>query len=127
MVLGAVKNILLLTMKNIMNKIKIGYKLVKLRKDGTISPLFINKSMVIPINKWLNAESHPTKGYAIRKGWHVMDKPIAPHLSKTGRVWCKIEMIGYKELQRPKSQGGLWWLANKMRVIKIIENKKLDI
>lgn len=45
-----------------------GYKLLRLRKDGTLGPLFINARMRIPVGKWLKAESHPTKGYALRPG-----------------------------------------------------------
>ena len=63
------------------------FKLFKLRKDGSIGPLFINKKQRIPLNKWLTAESHLTKGYAFRPGWHVLLSPNAPHLSKKNRVW----------------------------------------
>ena len=31
----------------------IAYKLLKVRQDGTIGPLFINCRQVIPIGKWL--------------------------------------------------------------------------
>jgi len=46
----------------------IAYKLFRQRKDGTLGSLFINKRNIIPVNKWLNAESFPTKGYAVRPG-----------------------------------------------------------
>jgi len=50
------------------------YKLLKLRKDGSLGPLFINRKQKIPIGKWLTAECHPTKGYALRPGWHTTSK-----------------------------------------------------
>lgn len=48
----------------------IAYKLIRKLKDGSLSPLFINKKQRIPIGIWLDAESHPTNGFAYRKGWH---------------------------------------------------------
>jgi len=40
----------------------IAYKLMRLRKDGTLGSLFINKKKVYPIGEWLEAEFIPTKG-----------------------------------------------------------------
>lgn len=56
-------------------------------KSGDITPLFINKSFRIPFNEWLEAESHPTKGFKVRPYWHCTPEPIAPHLSTKDRVW----------------------------------------
>ena len=50
------------------------YKLMRMRKDGTLGSLFINKSC-IPLGKWLEARS-PDKGYAHRPGWRTF-KPEA--------------------------------------------------
>lgn len=101
-----------------MHKQLNGYKLVRLRKDGTIGPLFIGRSKILPMNKWMKAENIPTKGFAIRKGWHVLKKPIAPHLSKTGRVWIKVKIKNYKTIKRPENQGGIWYLAQNMFIIE---------
>jgi len=96
----------------------IAYKLFRLRKNGSLGPLFIHKRLSIAAGEWLEAESHPTKGYAHRKGWHCCKVPHAPHLSENGRVWCEIEIDDYQELKRPESQGGSWYLAQRMKVIK---------
>lgn len=103
-----------------MNTIK-AYKLIRKRKDGSLAPLFINKRLVIAIDKWLTAEFHPTKGYKERKGWHCTSKPIAPHLSEKNRVWCEVEIRDYEKLQRPVNQGGLWYLAQQMKVVKVLD------
>ena len=95
----------------------LAYKLLRVRRDGTLGPLFINKRQIIPLGEWLPAEDHPTKGYAHRPGWHVAPAPLAPHLSERGRVWMKVEVREYEELVRPASQGGMWYLAKWMRVI----------
>jgi hypothetical protein len=50
---------------------KIAYKLFRVRKDGTLGPLFINRPQRVPVGKALVAEDHPTKGFAFRPGWHV--------------------------------------------------------
>ena len=96
------------------------YKLLRLRKNGTLGPLFINRKQVIPIGEWMNAEPHRTIGYQFRPGWHCTNAPYAPHLSENGRVWCEVEIEDFKELKRPESQGGVWFLAEKMRVLNIL-------
>jgi hypothetical protein len=96
----------------------IAYKLLRLRRDGSLGPLFINKAQVIPLGEWLEAEDHPTKGYARRPGWHVAPKPSAPHLSAKGRRWMKVEIEDFDELPRPQSQGGMWFIAKRMRVLE---------
>ena len=93
------------------------YKLLRLRRDGTLGPLFINRQQVIPVGQWLTAEDHPTKGYARRPGWHAAAKPVAPHLSTKGRLWYKVELMGAEPLKRPASQGTTWYIAKHMKVI----------
>jgi len=105
---------------------KKAYKLLKLRKNGTVGPLFINRRQIIRLNVWLDAENHPTKGYVVRPGWHVTLKPEAPHLSMRSRIWMKVEVEDYKEFKRPESQGVLWLLANRMIVLgKIFKEEKI--
>lgn len=98
----------------------IAYKLFRKMKDGSLAPLFINKRLRLELGKWYDSELHPTKGYAVRQGWHCCAEPKAPHLSKKGRTWCKVEIEKYTEFHRPASQGGLWYLADKMKVIEEI-------
>lgn len=104
----------------------IAYKLFRVRKDGTIGPLFINRKLVVESGKWMDAENHPTRGFAIRPGWHCTLKPEAPHLSmdlKSGEVrkWYKVEVEGTEKFQRPESQGGTWILAKRLRVIEQVD------
>lgn len=94
----------------------IAYKLMKLRKDGTLGSLFINKKKVINLFEWYIAEDCPTKGYAHRCGWHCLFTPVAPHLSTKGRVWVMVEVEDFEVFERPPSQGGKWILAEKMQV-----------
>lgn len=99
------------------------FKLLKLRKDGTLGPLFINARQRIPLGEWLPAEDHPTKGYAHRPGWHCTTKPEAPHLSTRGRVWCRVEVTGLvTEFTRPESQGGTWILSPWLKVTEILSH-----
>jgi len=98
----------------------IAYKLVRKMKDGTLASLFINKKDRLPIGKWIEAESHPTKGYKYRKGWHCLLKPEAPHLTEKGRTWVKVKIDNYEFFDRPESQGGRWVLAQKMKVLEEI-------
>jgi hypothetical protein len=96
------------------------YKLCKKYKDGSISSLFINKKNRIKLGEWLEAESHPTKGFAERPYWHCTKEMYAPHLKKEGRVWLLCEIEDFTEIKRPKSQGGTWYLAKRIKFIKEI-------
>lgn len=98
----------------------IGYKLFKLRRDGSFGPLFINRPQRIPINTWLKAEAFHKKGFAFRPGWHVLEKQQAPHLSKKGRVWARVEIRSFSRFKRSVFQGGVWFLAKYMRVLEIL-------
>ena len=100
----------------------IAYKLVRLRKDGTITSLFINKTRTLPVGEWMNSENYPTSGFAERPGWHCTAQPNAPHLKmelKSGekRVWKKVLIDDYTEFKRPENQGGLWFLAKRMKIL----------
>jgi hypothetical protein len=96
----------------------IGYKLFRKRKDNTYGPLFINRPLKLEIGKFYKSESHPTKGFALRPGWHICSTPNAPHLSKKNRVWCVVEFTHKETIIRPKSQGGIWYLGSRMKIIK---------
>lgn len=98
----------------------IAYKLLRIRKDGSLGPLFINRKLRIPLKQTLKAEAHRTKGYKFRPGWHCTEAPIAPHLSTKNRVWAKVEIEDYVPLVRPKVQGGTWYLAERMRVTEVL-------
>lgn len=98
----------------------VGYKLIRQRKDKSLGPLFINARQRIPVGEWLDAEAHRTKGFAFRPGWHCTLKPVAPHLSTKGRVWCKVAMQGCQKYARPESQGGVWCLAKRMKIISVL-------
>lgn len=100
---------------------RLAYKLLRVRQDGTLGPLFINQRQRIPLGVTLQAEAHRTKGFAFRPGWHCTHQPVAPHLSEKGRVWCEVEIGDFTEFSRPEHQGGLWFLANQMRVLRVLE------
>lgn len=101
---------------------KRAYKLFRVRKDGTLGSLFINRKEILPLDSWMIAQSYPTKGYKLRPFWHCTAQPVAPHLAMTTaggeiRQWYEVEMQNWEEFQRPQSQGGVWYLAGKIRVL----------
>jgi hypothetical protein len=102
------------------------YKLVRQRKDGSLGPLFINARLRIPMNTWMEAEEHPTKGFAYRPGWHCCFKPVAPHLSEKNRVWVECEAQDYCTYARPESQGGCWILAKRIKVLRILSKNEVQ-
>ncbi len=100
---------------------KIAFKLLRLRKDGSLGSLFINREASYPLNKWLISKPIKRQGFAFRPGWHACDTPNAPHLSMKGRVWAKVLLNDIKKHQRPVSQGGVWYTAKSMKILEIIQ------
>lgn len=96
------------------------YKRMKIRKNGTLGSLFINKKGILPIDKWLKAEYYPTKGYAPRFGWHCTFQPYTPHLKEKGRVWVECFVKNYRTYDHPECQGGAWILANELKINRIL-------
>lgn len=93
------------------------YKLVKLRKNGTLGSLFINARAILPLGEWMEAQTtHRRQGFSYRPGWHVTPRPVAPHLSTEGRTWVSVLVRDFTVLDRPESQGGQWWLAKHMMI-----------
>lgn len=64
------------------------------------------------------AKEYPTAGFAFRPGFHCTPKPEAPHLKlKDDRVWVKVRIQDYAKIKKPDAQGGIWFLANDMKII----------
>jgi len=97
------------------------YKLFSIYRNGSIGPLFINRKLRLNVGETYMAETQPTKGFVVRPGWHAVEKPIAPHLSKENRVWCKVRIEDFEAIQRPACQGGRWFLAEKLTVLEIMK------
>lgn len=98
----------------------IAYKLLRQRKDGSLGSLFINKKQKLKMNTVYIAENHPTKGFAVRPSWHCTNSPNAPHLSMKERVWAEVEIKDFVEMKRPANQGGIWYLAGSMRILRLL-------
>lgn len=103
---------------------KTAYKLFRIRRDGTLGSLFINRADVLPLDKWLTAELHPTEGFAVRPGWHATYRPIAPHLSSKGRRWFRVKLRGVTKHVRPAAQGGVWFTAKAMKIEKDVDKRR---
>lgn len=94
------------------------YKLLRLRKNGTLGSLFINRRRILTTGEWLTFKRLRPSGFAYRPGWHACLKKSAPHLSMTGRVWCRVLLRDVTKHHRPTAQGGVWFTA---KYIKILE------
>ena len=111
---------------------KVAYKLMRQLKDGTVHPLFINKKEETQFGVVLPAECYPTKGFAVRQGWHCCFTPYAPHLKQDlsngeHRVWVEVLVRNYDTYDRPESQGGAWILAQEMIANRIIPNEEVQM
>ena len=134
------------------------YKLFRTLKTrpGEIFPLFIGNQQSTPLNKWIEAEFIPTKGYADRPGWHSGMLPSAPHLMKKdgsmaeGRVWAEIEIPddvdwqseadssktqdirdkvpegGFYRFKVPARQGVEWRISGAIKVNKLLTDREVS-
>lgn len=96
---------------------RLGYKLFRVRKDGSIGSLFCSTRDRLPQDKWMWAQDCPARGLAPRPGWHVLPRPHAPHLTEEGRRWYRVEVDHYYTINRPATQGGEWLIARRMRIL----------
>ena len=106
------------------------YKLMRMGKDGNVYPLFINRKEPTRFGVDLKAECFPTKGFAVRQGWHCCFTPNAPHLKENlasgeRRVWVECKVRDYATYDRPESQGGKWILAQHMMAMRVLDNREV--
>jgi hypothetical protein len=104
------------------------YKLFKVRKDGSIGSLFMDAARKLPLGEWMEAEDHTRSGFSPRIGWHTLANPSTPHLAMKlangqERAWYEVEIEDFTEVERPESQGGLWYLANRIKIIRELQCK----
>lgn len=102
------------------------YKLLRVRTNGSLGPLFVGRELILWPGLWFNARSDlEHKGLKHRPGFHCCQYPNAPHLKlklKSGetRVWALVEIQNWTTLTRPKCQGGVWYLAQRMKVVEVL-------
>lgn len=100
----------------------IGCKLFRVRRDGTLGSLFINRTKILQAGVLYRAKTYPTKGFAVRPGFHICKEPRAPHLSMKGRQWYRVRFGGDVQFHlQPDSQGGLWYTATNMTILAPVE------
>jgi hypothetical protein len=85
--------------------------------------LYIGKPKRYKKRTWYTAEVNPTKGFSLRKGFHCSAKPSAPHIKpKENLVWVKVKIKNHYPFERPDSQGGLWYIAQRMKILKEVSS-----
>ena len=97
---------------------KKAYKLLRVRKDGSIGPLFVNRKQRITVGEWIEAIDGKPKNLANRPGWHTTHSPEAGHLSMKDRRWYEVRIKDYYEFPRPVNQGGMWYISKWIKIIK---------
>lgn len=111
-----------------LNNSTIAYKLVRMRKDGTLGPMFIQRGRLykLGVKEIASFMCTPPHGFTKRPGFHCCTQPRAPHIKlklKNGerRVWCEVEVEDYTEFHRPECQGGTWLLAKYMTILRVLQ------
>ena len=108
----------------------LAYKLCRIKKNGAITPLHIDKTRELVFDEWLPSEMHITSGFAIRQGWHCAPDPYVPHMemeTKTDkRVWVEVFIDDFTPKVVPKSQGGMWYLAQRIIFRRILDDLEVQ-
>ena len=118
--------------KDISEKVVYTTKIFKVRKDGTLGPLFIGAKQRIDSKggEWLPFnEKLSRKGFGERPGWHA-PTTVAPQIKTKAkgqeRVVRDVALRNWTVYPRPVSQGSEWYLAGEMMVlpVKVAKKKK---
>jgi hypothetical protein len=68
--------------------------------------------------------SIPVLGITGTNGKTTTKEMTADHIfSKPNRFWYEVEIKDYTEMKRPSNQGGIWFIANKMKIIREVKVK----
>ncbi|MCG5526868.1 hypothetical protein LRF89_06695 [Halorhodospira sp. 9621] len=99
--------------------IQLGYKLMRRMGDG-YAPLYFCRSHRYQLGDWQEAvDGGRKRGYAHRPFFHICQAPDAPHIRlRAPRVWLLCEFQPHQVFPRPSSQGGDWFLAKWMRLLR---------
>jgi hypothetical protein len=96
------------------------YKLFRVRKDGSLGSLYINRRARYTPGYWYHFEEVPTKGFGWRPGFHALPQPEASWINeKEERVWYHVEL---KRVTVHLTHKGEWYTAEEMKVLKPVEN-----
>ena len=108
------------------------YKLFKKRKDGTYGPAQVEQknlvcSRYVP-GVMYEAEDANPRYLKHRPGFHCCAIPYAPHMKDDmpGRAWCEVLIRVKGTEQRPESQGGLWFLASELLIVREVDGEELE-
>lgn len=104
----------------------IAWKIFRLRRDGSLGPLFVERDRIIPIGEWLDATLDIIpKGLSTRPGWHCAST-VPPHIklgrlaSGEVRVLARVEIRDFELHYRPEAQGGLWFTSRWLKVLEVL-------
>ena len=93
-----------------------GYKLFEQDPMGNLYPLFIGKKNSMHIKEWQKAEILPTKGFAVRPGFHIGEICSAPWLMSFDgtyksqrskywkRIWAEVEYVADNDYSEKVNQ-----------------------
>jgi hypothetical protein len=105
------------------------WKLFRLRKDGTLGPLFVDRELVIrPETVYTARQDIRPKTLAYRPGFHCIKHRWAPHIKMRlhngeRRVWCRVVIADYYRDKRPLTQGGMWYVAQNLMITKVYDKE----
>ncbi len=110
------------------------YKIFKKTKSGVYRPaqVPIRSLSVKGYQKgiWYEAEDAQPTNLKNRVGFHATTKPTVPHIKiiPDQVVWLEVEIEDFETIQRPESQGGTWYLARYLKIIKeLTEEDRLQL
>jgi hypothetical protein len=95
-----------------------GWKVFRVRDDGTLGSLFFGRRRVLLRGQWLGAHKGlHLSSLAYRPGWHVLLRRSAPWLTskKDRRVMLRVEARGVISVY-VSPRGVPWLIAQEIRI-----------
>lgn len=108
----------------------IAYKIFKKSKSGLFKPAQVPVARLqhkgYEVGVWYPAENAQPTNLKERIGFHCVNQPSVPHIKIIPNkiVWVEVEIEDYTEIRRPQSQGGLWYLANHLKIIRELSEEE---
>lgn len=105
------------------------YKVMRIKSDGMLYSVNVNRNKPYNIDEWVNAEYILTKHYHDRKGFYGFEKPDSKKYKDKlhrgdRRIWVECEVADYEIVYNAHDQVN-WVIAQKMKIIRALSKNEI--
>ena len=103
------------------------YKIMRVRSDGMLYSIGVNRNKPYDIDEWYTAEHIVSRKYKTKKGFYGFEKPDNERYKTTlqrgdRRIWVECEVEDY-EFYHHVMDGATWVIAQRMRMIRALSDR----